>query len=165
MRTVNELEALCQRLEQAIRVLGVSYDHRLWLAFEQGRRVALGVLAPARWWRRLLSPTPEEFMLEVPFALAELDKQLKRCWPQENMERARHREAVPVAGPCLLSDRCEKCSSRSGLVAVVDDCTLGPSLGLRLACATLCEACMSTPLREIFGAAEIAVRIRRHAGH
>ena len=158
---MSDLELLCQLLDKAVRELNVSHDHGLWIAIARGRRAVRGVLVPAPWWQRLLMPmpTPKQFLEVVPVALAELDEELRRCELRE-----RHREVPPVS-PCPQSDRCERCSSRQRLSAVVEDCTLGPSLGLRMACATLCEDCENVPLREIFGAAEIAVRIGRHQAH
>jgi hypothetical protein len=158
------LKELCQGLISAASFLRDRRDPRLLQAFLEGRRVALGLLAP--WWRRIFQAPRATYLEALPPALAALDKELKRRWSAEPRPREPHGEQESISSPCLTGDRCENCSSRTGrLRPIVEDCAIGPPVGLRVACATLCRECSAIPFRKMFGPAEISRRVIVHKAH
>jgi hypothetical protein len=160
-RNADGLEELCQDLIVAATFLQGRRDPRLLQAFLEGRRVALGLLAP--WWRRIFQGPRAWYLAALPPARAALDKELKRRWSALPPSRA---EPEPISSPCLTVDRCENCSTRTGrLRPIVEDCAIGPPVGLRLACATLCRNCSAIPFRNMFGPAEISRRVIAHRTH
>ncbi|MGW3993158.1 hypothetical protein ACWEF6_06685 [Amycolatopsis sp. NPDC004772] len=165
------LPELCRSLISAVHLLRTGHDAALLRAFLEGRRVAFGLLTP--WWRRLFQPSRATYLRALPPALAALDRELKRRRAVDEHWRAvdlpwgdAPAGPDPVPSPCLIADRCENCSSRTGrLHVIVEDCAIGVPTGLRPACAVLCRDCRALPFGQMFGPAEISRRVMRHRTH
>lgn len=163
-RDAAELEALCQGLSLAVDLLRKEHDTRLLQAFLEGCRVAVGLLAP--WWRRMFQAPRATYLQALAPALAALNTEVERRQSVERHRLELHAKSDPISSPCLTGEKCENCSSRTeGLRPVVEDCAIGPPLGLRVACATLCRNCHGIPFSKMFGPAEISRRVRVHRTH
>ncbi|WP_414941381.1 hypothetical protein [Amycolatopsis sp. cmx-11-51] len=164
LRDAAAVDELYHALLRAVDLLRNGHDPQLMRAFEEGRRVVLGLLKP--WWRKIFQPSRATYLHALRPALNALNKELERRRSPERDLLERRAKAAPIASPCLTTDGCEKCGTRTErLLPIVEDCAIGPPLGLRLACATLCRNCSGTPFKNLFGPAEISRRIRTHSTH
>lgn len=162
-RDAAELEALCQGLLRAVDLLSTRQDPGLLQAFLEGRRVAVGLLAP--WWRRMFQAPRDTYLQALAPALAALNKEVERRQSVELHRLELDAESDPISSPCLTGEKCERCSRTEGLHPVVEDLAIGPPNGVRVACATLCRDCSGTPFSKMFSPAEISRRVRVHRTH